>query len=99
MHRQLGRHLVSDAYLGKFRSDNMYVSTEDGRIEYVAASPYEVATEMAKFYNDLEVLLKSELTIEETFFFAAMTHLIFVKIHPWNWNTRNWIIRKRCHFC
>jgi Fic family protein len=24
------------------------------------------------------------MSIEETFFFAAMAHLIFVKIHPWN---------------
>ena len=24
------------------------------------------------------------LTIEETFYFASMIHLMFVKIHPWN---------------
>jgi Fic family protein len=84
MHKLLAKHLVSDAYLGKFRAHNMYVSTEDGRIEYVAASPYEVAQEMAKFYNDLDVLLKTPMTIEEIFFYAAMAHLIFVKIHPWN---------------
>jgi Fic family protein len=23
------------------------------------------------------------MTLEEVFFFAAMTHLVFVKIHPW----------------
>lgn len=84
MHKLLGKCLVSDTYLGKFRAHNMYVSTQDGRIEYVAASPYEVAAEMTKFYNDLDVLLKTEMSIEETFFFAAMAHLIFVKIHPWN---------------
>ena len=27
---------------------------------------------------------KSKLTINEVFFFAAMIHLVFVKIHPWN---------------
>lgn len=84
MHRLLAKHLVSDAYLGKFRSHNMYVSTEDGRIEYVAASPYEVAEEMAKFYNDVHVLLNTPMAIQEAFFYAAMAHLIFVKIHPWN---------------
>ena len=39
---------------------------------------------MEKFYKDIELLLKAELTIQEVFFFAAMIHLVFVKIHPWN---------------
>jgi Fic family protein len=30
------------------------------------------------------IILDSELTISETFFFASMIHLVFVKIHPWN---------------
>ena len=33
----------------------MYVSTPDGKIEYVAASPYEVAGEMQKLYADIAV--------------------------------------------
>jgi Fic family protein len=84
MHKLLGKHILPETSLGKFRSQNMYVSTEDGRIEYVAASPYQVAEEMAKFYSDLDILLKASMTIEEAFFYAAMAHLIFVKIHPWN---------------
>ena len=62
----------------------MYVTTSDGRIEYVAASPLVLETEMNKFHEDLDLLLKTELTIEETFYFASMIHLVFVKIHPWN---------------
>jgi hypothetical protein len=46
----------------------MYVSTPDGRIEYVAASPFEVEPEMKKFYHDVAILLKEELTMEEVFF-------------------------------
>lgn len=84
MHRLLARHIVSTNWLGKFRNQNMFVTTKDGRIEYVAASPFEVAAEMEKLYRDLEVLLASELTISEAFFFASMIHLVFVKIHPWN---------------
>jgi Fic family protein len=38
----------------------------------------------AKFYADLEFLLNTETSIEETFYYAAMIHLVFVKIHPWN---------------
>ncbi|SIT15606.1 Fic family protein [Belliella pelovolcani] len=39
---------------------------------------------MEKFYSDLTLLLKSEMSIEEVFFYASMIHLVFVKIHPWN---------------
>jgi Fic family protein len=84
MHKLLARHIVSTNWLGKFRNQNMFVTTKDGRIEYVAASPFEVSSEMDKLYADLEVLLENELTVSESFFFASMIHLVFVKIHPWN---------------
>jgi Fic family protein len=84
MHRLLARHIVSTNWLGRFRNQNMFVTTKDGRIEYVAASPFEVSSEMDKLYADLEVLLQTELTVLESFFFASMIHLVFVKIHPWN---------------
>jgi Fic family protein len=84
MHMLLAKHIVSTNWLGKFRNQNMFVTTKDGRIEYVATSPFEVASEMDKLYADLGVLLASELTVLETFFFASMIHLVFVKIHPWN---------------
>jgi len=84
MHAILAKHIVATNWLGKFRNQNMFVTTKDGRIEYVAASPFEVATEMDRLYADIELLLDIDLTISETFFFASMVHLVFVKIHPWN---------------
>src|ERR1035437_619455 len=83
-HKILSRHIVAKHQQGKLRIHNMYISTPDGKIEYVAAAPYEVAEEMRKFYEDIELLLQEELTIEEVFYFAAIIHLVFVKIHPWN---------------
>jgi len=83
-HTILAKHIVAQNWQGKFRNQNMYVTTDDGRIEYIAASPFEVASEMEKFYADLTKLLSEPLTIQETFFFASMLHLVFVKIHPWN---------------
>ncbi|TDB68999.1 Fic family protein [Arundinibacter roseus] len=83
-HRILGRNIVARQWQGNYRNMNMYVSTPDGRIEYVAVSPFEVASEMAKFYNDVSILLDAQLSSEEIFFYAAMIHLVFVKIHPWN---------------
>ena len=83
-HKLLSKHIVAKHQQGKIRIHNMYVSTSDGRIEYVAATPFEVLGEMEKFYADIEILLEQKLTISEVFFFAAMIHLVFVKIHPWN---------------
>jgi Fic family protein len=60
------------------------VTTPDGKIEYVAATPFEVESEMEKLYCDIELLLKEDLSLQEVFFFAAMIHLVFVKIHPWS---------------
>jgi Fic family protein len=83
-HKLLGKNIVAKNWQGRFRANNMYVATAEGRIEYVAATPYQVASEMEKLYADVEVLLKQHLSIIEVFFYAAMIHLVFVKIHPWN---------------
>ncbi|MDF2188304.1 Fic family protein [Paraflavitalea sp. CAU 1676] len=84
MHAQLAQHIMPAHCLGKLRNQNMYVTTKDGRIEYVAASPFEISAEMDKFYADLERLLDAKMSISEAFYFASMVHLVFVKIHPWN---------------
>jgi Fic family protein len=83
-HKLLSKHIVAKHQQGKIRRQYMYVSTPDGKIEYVAATPYEVEKEMRKFYADMDVLITAELTIPEVFFFAALIHLVFVKIHPFN---------------
>lgn len=83
-HQLLSKNIVETTKQGKLRTHNMYVATEEGKIEYVAASPYELKEEMDKWYHDLSLLLKSKLSYEEVFYFAAYLHLTFVKIHPWN---------------
>jgi Fic family protein len=83
-HKLLSKHILPKTRQGKFRNQNMYVFTPDGRIEYVAASPFEVESEMKKFSADIYMLLKTDMRIEEVFFYAAIIHLVLVKIHPWN---------------
>jgi Fic family protein len=83
-HQLLSKHIVAKHYQGKMRIHNMYVSTPDGKIDYVAASPYEVEGEMEKFYADIDLLKGMQMSMDEVFFFAAMIHLVFVKIHPFN---------------
>ncbi|MCC6411340.1 MAG: Fic family protein [Saprospiraceae bacterium] len=81
-HALLSKHLVVKHQQGKLRTQNMYVTSPNGKIEYVAASPHEVEIELQKLYADIEVLLNADLSIKEVFYFAASIHLVFVKIHP-----------------
>lgn len=60
------------------------MSTSDGRIDFVAVSPFDVEPEINKFYHDLNCLLEIEMSIEQVFFYAAILHLVFVKIYLWN---------------
>jgi len=84
VHILLTQHILQKHYRGKIRTGNMFVTTSDGKIEYVACPPDRVGVELSKLYNDIATLINKELTIEETFFFAALIHLVFVKIHPFD---------------
>ncbi len=83
-HKLLSKHIVAKPQQGKIRTHNIYVSTPDGKIEYVAATTHEVKGEMQKFYADVDALIAAKLSVEEVFFYAALIHLVFVKIHPFN---------------
>ncbi len=81
-HAIITKHILQKAQQGNFRSGNMVVVTSDGKIEYTAASPGLLKTEMEKLFGDIETLLAAELNFKEVFYFASMIHLVFVKIHP-----------------
>ncbi len=84
VHQQLTSNILPKSKQGKIRTGNMFVTMPDGKIEYVAAPPFLVEAELEKFYKDLAVLNNSDLSTAEVFFFAALLHLIFVKIHPFD---------------
>ncbi len=82
--KMLTKHILPEARQGKTRTGNMYVTTSDGKIEYVAASPQLVQVELEKLYSDLDSLMSMQLSVQEIFFFASLLHLVFVKIHPFD---------------
>jgi len=84
VHSQLTKHILKKSKQGKVRVSNMFVITKDGKIEYVAATSDKVKPEMQRFYTDLDLLVKANLSFEETLFYASMLHLVFVKIHPFD---------------
>ena len=83
-HKHLTKHLLPESRQGRIRTGNMYVTTAAGKIEYVAANPFLLKEELAKFYTDADTVLKADLAIDEVFYFASMLHLVFAKIHPFD---------------
>jgi Fic family protein len=81
-HAIITKHILQKAQQGELRKGNMIVVTPDGKIEYTAASPGKVKTEIEKLWDDMETLLAAELNFKEVLFFGSMLHLVFVKIHP-----------------
>ena len=81
-HRILSRHLLPEEWQGRFRSNPMFVLNSDDRIEYVACDASQIENEWNKLFSDIAFLLIQKLNIKDVFYFAAMLHLVFVKIHP-----------------
>lgn len=66
---------------GKLRKVKVGVRSE-GRLIYLAIEPEFIKAELEKLFNDIAILLSSQLTVQEVFYYAAFIHLIFVNIHP-----------------
>lgn len=82
VHKIISNNLLPTDQQGFIRNNPMFVLNNNDEIEYVAAEPSIVKTELDKLFKDIDYLLKSELDSYEIFYFAALIHLIFVKIHP-----------------
>jgi Fic family protein len=39
---------------------------------------------MSKLFEDIKILLNSDLSVEEIFYYASQIHLKFVHIHPFS---------------
>ncbi|MBP9151326.1 MAG: Fic family protein [Flavobacteriales bacterium] len=81
-HSILTKNILPEKYQGTLRNNPMFVINSQERIEYVAAAHSVLEKELKKLFLDIDQLLKTELVLRETFFFASMIHLVFVKIHP-----------------
>ncbi len=66
---------------GKYRTDKVGVFSKGGLI-YLAVEPEYVMKFMKKLFVEIETLINSDISTEETFYFASLIHLRFVHIHP-----------------
>lgn len=81
-HSILSKNLLPKSQQGFIRNNSMFVINSDDKIEYVAASPDLVETELDRLFHDVDLLLHANLNPYETFYYASLVHLVFVKIHP-----------------
>jgi Fic family protein len=81
-HSILSSNLLPKTQRGLIRNNPMFVLNSDDRIEYVAAEPNVVKSELEKLFFDISTLLHDSLSLTETFYYAAYIHLVFIKIHP-----------------
>jgi Fic family protein len=84
-HALLSKHLLPEKDRGVCRKNDMLVMEHNtGRIQYEAAPANIVAKEYDKLWDDIELLLATDIEVEQTFYFASLIHLVFVNIHPFN---------------
>lgn len=82
VHSILSKHLLPKSQQGLIRRNPMFVINSDDKIEYVAASPGIVKSELDKLFYDIDILLRTDLNPFEIFYYSSLIHLVFVKIHP-----------------
>lgn len=80
-HETITQSILIKKERGKIRKVKVGVRSE-GRLIYLAIEPEFVKQEIEKLFADIAILLKSNLTINHVFYYAAYIHLVFVNIHP-----------------
>lgn len=80
-HEILTQSILIKKERGKTRKVKVGVRSE-GRLIYLAVEPEFIKQELEKLFADIALLLKTKLTTEEIFYYAAYIHLVFVNIHP-----------------
>ena len=81
-HSILSANLLPKSQQGLVRSNAMFVINSDDKIDFVAAEPSKLDTELQRLFADIEYLLHAELSHEEILYFGSYIHMVFVKIHP-----------------
>lgn len=82
-HEIISQHLLPEIKRGVYRNCNMVVMEHKTfKIQYEAALSHELSRLMLLFWEDLEYLIKKDLTFQETFYYASFIHINFVNIHP-----------------
>lgn len=80
-HLIVSKNLLPKRQQGLIRNNPMFVINRDDKIEYVAANPETVKSELDKLLHDIELLQYADLNAFEGFYYSSLVRLVFVKIH------------------
>ena len=80
-HRMSSKTLLIKSKRGKYRIEKVAVFGATGLV-YLAIEPEFVQKRMKGFFENMEILLNKKMSLEESFYFASLIHLIFAHIHP-----------------
>lgn len=80
-HGILSTSILPESQQGAYRQGRMFVFDSRGII-YAAVEAEHVAEEMRAFFADVQKLRRAELTVDGAFYHAALMHLVFVHVHP-----------------
>jgi Fic family protein len=84
-HALVSEHLLPLNQRGVLRNTEMLVMEhKTGKIQYEATPKIILKKEYMNFWKEVAALIKQDLTIEQVFYYAAIIHLVFVNIHPFN---------------
>ena len=82
-HKLISANLLPEKQRGCIRKTEMLVMEhKTGKIQYEAAPLNIVKDKYLELWNEIEILIKQDLNIEEVFYYASFIHLAFVNIHP-----------------
>ena len=84
IHTLLTKNILHKTQQGVIRHGNIQVLDEKEQVNYVGTNQYAVQFEFEKLFDDIAFLLSEPLTTIEKFYYAAVIHLLFLKIHPFN---------------
>lgn len=74
-------NITEKKYSGKLRDKEVFVFA-GGEKRFTGCPVIDLPNEIDRFFNDIEILINSDLSLNELFYFASMLHLVFVQIHP-----------------
>ncbi len=81
-HEMLTQQFLTKSSRGKYRTGRVGIYSSRGLV-YLAVEEQFVQREMTFLFDDMDKLIsKTQLSVEESFYYASAIHLRFAQIHP-----------------
>jgi len=80
-HGILSKPILPRSQRGKYRDQAVFVYSQYG-IEYAAVEAEFVPQKMKELFDDISLVTKQKNEVNVVFYYAALIHLVFAHIHP-----------------